>query len=367
LSAVLLYRKKLGTTSNHIVTQGHHHMRVAVVGAGIYGSTIGILLAENGHDVSLFDRLGLLRATSSINQLRIHSGYHYPRSPETIDETLQARMEFQETYEAAVVKNTQHYYAIPQHGSRTPPDVFEAVMDRFRLPLKIVEPKWIDFDFIARCYEVNEQIYDVDVLRSIIEQRIRHLNIRFLQEEFTPQESDFEIVVWATYGLSHSQGIFRPAKYQIAEKVLIELPVQLRGISLVIIDGPFTAFDPYGNSSYSQFGSAKHTNHWTTTDPHELKLPRFANLLNQREFQLVDFSRFEVLRADSSLAVPASKEAKYLGSRFTIRVVENSPADDRRTLYVLEPNPSEIHIFSGKVVGAVKAANMVLERLSSRA
>ena len=95
--------------------------------------------------------------------------------------------------------------------------------------------------------------------------------------------------------------------------------------------------------------------------------PDITNLLNQREFQLVDFSRFEVLRADSSLAVPASKEAKYLGSRFTIRVVENSPADDRRTLYVLEPNPSEIHIFSGKVVGAVKAANMVLERLSSRA
>ena len=64
------------------------------------------------------------------------------------------------------------------------------------------------------------------------------------------------------------------------------------------------------------------------------------------------------------LAVPASAEAKYLGSRFTVRVVENNPVQDRRTLYVQETAPGEIHIFSGKVVGAVKAARLVCERVA---
>ena len=32
----------------------------------------------------------------------------------------------------------------------------------------------------------------------------------------------------------------------MAEKILIALPVELHGIALVVVDGPFTAFDPYG-------------------------------------------------------------------------------------------------------------------------
>ena len=87
--------------------------KVAVAGAGIYGTNIAIRLAEHGHDVRLFDPLGILRAASAINQFRIHSGYHYPRSPETIAETLEARAEFTSAFAPAIVRNSRHYYAIP--------------------------------------------------------------------------------------------------------------------------------------------------------------------------------------------------------------------------------------------------------------
>jgi hypothetical protein len=70
------------------------------------------------------------------------------------------------------------------------------------------------------------------------------------------------------------------------------------------------------------------------------------------------------MRKDSALAVPASQSAVYLGSRFTIRVVENNPGQDRRTLYVQEAAPRELHVFSGKVVSAVKAARIVCERVA---
>jgi hypothetical protein len=86
--------------------------------------------------------------------------------------------------------------------------------------------------------------------------------------------------------------------------------------------------------------------------------------LNGPGFEPITFSRFEAMRKDSALAVPASKDAVYLGSRFTIRVVENNPAQDRRTLYMQEPAPGELHIFSGKVVSAVKAARLVCERVA---
>ncbi len=338
--------------------------RIAVAGAGIYGTTIAIRLAEEGHQVRLFDPLGILRAASVINQYRIHSGYHYPRSPETIQETLEARAEFLEAFAPAIVRNSRHYYAIPQEGSQTPPEVFEKVAARFQLFCKPCRPDWMNFGFIDRCYQVDEQIYDPDVLREIITSRLEALGVPFEQRAFRPERRpDYDFVVYATYGLGPSRGLFRIAKYQVAEKILIELPRQLRGISLVVVDGPFTAFDPYGSSERSLFGSAKHTNHWTTTDPHEPIPEPYASLLNRSGFEPISFSRFDRMRTDSALAVPASEGAVYLGSRFTIRVVENNPAEDRRTLYVQETAPGEIHIFSGKVVGAVKAARLVSERV----
>src|SRR5713226_1979154 len=339
--------------------------KIAVAGAGIYGGTVAIRLAEQGHAVRLFDPLGIMRAASATNQYRVHAGYHYPRSPETIQETLEARAEFIRAFEPAIVRNSRHYYAIPKQGSRTPPEVYEKVMKDHGLPLKPCRPDWMNFDFIDRCYQVEEHIYDPDILRDLVEKRIASLEIPFEQKQFTAEmRPDFDFVVWATYGMSASRQVFKIAKFQVAEKMLIELPAALRGIALVIVDGPFTAFDPYGSSSRSLFGSAKNTNHWTTSDPDEPVPEPYARILNEPGFRPVPFTRFEAMRQDCCESVPGAKDAKYIGSRFTIRVVEDNPEHDRRILYLQERAPGEIHIFSGKVVSAVKAARLVCERIA---
>ena len=339
--------------------------RIAVAGAGIYGATVAIRLAAQGHDVHLFDPLGVLRAASAINQYRVHAGYHYPRSAETIDEVAEARVEFAAEFAPAIVRNSRHYYAIPKRQSLTAPDAYEAAMRKHNLPLRRCRPHWMNFDFIERCYEVEENIYDPDVLREVVEAGLKSHGIAPQRREFTPaMRPDYDWVVWATYGLGPSKGFFKAAKYQVAEKMLIELPAELRGVALVVVDGPFTAFDPYGSSSRSLFGSAKNTNHWTTTSPDEAVPEPYAGILNAPDFRQVPFTRFEAMRADCCLSVPAAKDAVYLGSRFTIRVVEDNPENDRRILHVRDGAPGEIHIFSGKVVSAVKAARIVCEKIA---
>jgi hypothetical protein len=339
--------------------------RVAVAGAGIYGATVAIRLAEQGHKVHLFDPLGVLRAASAVNQYRVHAGYHYPRSPETIRETLEARAEFMRAFEPAIVRNSRHYYAIPKQGSLTSPELYEHVMKEHGLPLKPCRPHWMNFDFIERCYEVEENIYDSYVLREMIETRIQALGIPFEREAFTSEmRGEYDFVVWATYGLGPSRKAFKIAKFQVAEKMLIELPRALQHLALVVVDGPFTAFDPYGNSTRSLFGSAKNTNHWTTTNPNEPVPEPYAGILNEPEFRPVPFTRFDAMRLDCCESVPGARDAKYIGSRFTIRVVEDNPEHDRRILYIREGAPGEIHIFSGKVVSAVKAARLVCERIA---
>lgn len=339
--------------------------KIAVAGAGIYGATAAIRLAEEGHQVHLFDPLGMLRAASAINQYRVHAGYHYPRSTETISEITEARAEFTQVFADAIVRNSLHYYAIPKEHSLTSPEVYESVMSKHELPLRTCRPGWMNFDFIEKCYEVEENIYDPDVLRGLVEARLKTRGIRLQQREFTPQmRPEYEFVVWATYGLGPSRGFFKTAKYQVAEKMLIELPFQLHGVALVVVDGPFTAFDPYGSSSRSLFGSAKNTNHWTTTNASEPIPEPYAGVLNKPDFEPVPFTRFAAMRADCCRSVPAAKDAVYIGSRFTIRVVEDNPEHDRRILHVREGAPGEIHIFSGKVVSAVKAARIVCEMVA---
>jgi len=340
-------------------------MRIAIAGAGIYGATAAIRLAEHGHQVHLFDPLGIMCAASAINQYRVHAGYHYPRSAETIAEIREARGEFVQAFRPAIVRNSRHYYAIPKQHSRTAAAVYEQQMAQHELPLKTCRPDWLDYRFIETCYEVNEQIYDPDVLRKLVSERATSTGVRFKQQAFRREMRDgFDFVVWATYGMAQSRRVFSLAKYQVAEKVLIELPAALHGIALVVVDGPFTGFDPYGSSKLSLFGSAKHTNHWSTTDPEEPIPESYASRLNGATFERVPFTRFEEMRADACLAVPAAAQAKYLGSRFVVRVVEDNP-DDRRVLYVMNGEPGEIHIFSGKVVSAVKAARLVCERIGN--
>ncbi len=341
--------------------------KIAVAGAGIYGATAAIRLAEQGHQVHLFDPLGVLRAASAINQYRVHAGYHYPRSAETISEIAEARAEFTQAFAGAIVRNSRHYYAIPKEHSLTSPDFYDNVMSKHGLPLKPCQPAWMNFNFIEQCYQVEENIYDPDVLRGLVEARLKAQDIRLQQCEFTPKmRPDYDFVVWATYGLGGSRGFFKAAKYQVAEKMLIELPAELHGVALVVVDGPFTAFDPYGSSSRSLFGSARNTNHWTTTNANEPIPEPYTGILNKPDFEPVPFTHFEAMRADCCLTVPAAKDAVYIGSRFTIRVVEDNPEHDRRILHVREGAPGEIHIFSGKVVSAVKAARLVCEMVAGR-
>ena len=341
--------------------------KIAIAGAGIYGCSVAIKLAEAGHQVTLYDPLGIIKASSRINQLRVHAGYHYPRSPDTIKEIIECQSDFKLSFSDAIVKKVESFYAIPWEGSHTTPKNFEKVMSSFDLDLDFSKPSWINYKYIEKCYKVTESIYDPNNLTDILLNKIKLLGINFKKKKLTIKlKNTYDFTVFATYGEGKSHlYLFDKIKIQVAEKVRIELPRSLRNKSLVVIDGPFTAFDPYGNSGLSQFGSAKYTNHWSTSDT-KVQIPKkYKNILNYQHTKRYSFTNFEKMRTEASLAVPKCFDAKYIGSQFTRRVVENSPKDDRRILRISKSDDRTFHIFSGKVVGALKAAKIICEGIAN--
>lgn len=341
--------------------------RISVAGAGIYGATIAIKLADAGHKVTLFDPLGLMQAASAINQFRVHAGYHYPRSLETIYEVIEAREGFLSDYASAIVKNVQNFYAIPYLGSKTSPERFESVISSVGLPFEIAKPAWINFDFIDRCYRVNEEIYDPVELRAILHRRIKSRKIDFVHKLLTSQKQDaYDFTVFATYGgFASYMHLFDDVRIQVVEKIKVRLPNFLANKSLVVIDGPFTAFDPYGASGLSQFGSALYTTHWTTADPNEPIPEHFKGLMNSAEPIKCDFSNFQKMRKEATQVVPACHAAKYISSSFTRRVIEYNPSNDRRVMRIEQTDRRTFHVFSGKVVGATKAARIICEKIAN--
>ena len=120
-------------------------MKVAVVGAGIFGVTIALKL-DKLHDVTLYDaNRDIMTAASRTNQLRLHRGYHYPRSPETVSALLKSIDFFVEEYNKSVVDDCHHYYCIAKKESKVSPEQYLNFCDRFNLDYEIYSFFFVKF------------------------------------------------------------------------------------------------------------------------------------------------------------------------------------------------------------------------------
>ena len=88
-------------------------MKVAVVGAGFFGLSIGLILSKK-HQVEVFEiKNSIMNGASFSNQFRFHLGYHYPRSQKTVNEINKSKNLFEDFYSNKVFGNTLNYYLVP--------------------------------------------------------------------------------------------------------------------------------------------------------------------------------------------------------------------------------------------------------------
>ena len=90
-------------------------MKIAVIAGRIFGITTAFTLGEE-YDVELFEKNNdLLKAASGSNQFRVHRGYHYPRSMETVLEIMKSENSFKEIFSEVTVSHYDHYYCIAKN------------------------------------------------------------------------------------------------------------------------------------------------------------------------------------------------------------------------------------------------------------
>lgn len=345
-------------------------MKIAVIGAGIFGSTIAIKLADNGFDVDLYEKeKDILQAASGINQYRLHRGYHYPRSMETGESSRKAYPLFVEEYGEAVIDKNHHFYCVPKKDSKVSGAEFlkfcmESGLDHSKQELPHLKKELVDVTIKGQ-----ETLVNPDKLRQLVRNKIREARVNLILGKAVNAKEieDYDQVVNCTYAninyiLEDLPEARRAYQFEVCEKPVLRLPENFKKISTVIMDGPFFCIDPYGETDLHVMGNVVHAIHSSNTGlfpeiPEDLK-----PYLNKGVVKNPKYSRIDKFIESASYFMPEISKAEHIGSMYTVRtVLPRVDHTDERPTIVNKLNDKIINVFSGKLGNCVQAANQVLD------
>lgn len=336
-------------------------MRVAVIGGGLFGCTAAIEAARAGHEAHLFEaKNDILRGASGHNQARLHEGYHYPRSPETVMACQTANHLFRKEYGKAVVRSDNRFYSVARDSKTDPWEYIEFCR---RHGLEHQHHEWPRrLDGLQLTLKVKEDAIDVDILRGLIAHKLLASGVKVHLGHAVSGAPDFDAVLLATYaGLPLWPQPDR--QYELCEVVLLRLPEGFGDTSIVIMDGEFCCLDPMIGTGLHMLSHVKHSIHASRNDwPPMAAIPVNCGVVTGAPTKHVD-----IITA-SARFMPFLHEAQYEGSMYTVKaVLPGQDATDARPTLVEQVDDRVVRIFSGKMGTCVKAAQDALELIEGRA
>ena len=343
--------------------KGSYFPTAEVIGGGIFGCVSAIELANRGANVTLFERNNdIISETSAINQYRVHRGYHYPRSFETSVECRKAAPKFSKYFKQAILpSDIDHFYAISKNNSLTTAEDYLKFLDKLELEYQIVNP----LPNTSLTIKVVEDLYDPKILKKLIHDRLRGAGVNVLlnNSPIQAQINSETFTVSATYsGLNDFTEKPNVFQYELCEKPVLKLPNDYAKKSIVIMDGPFMCIDPLGSSGYHVMGNVVHAIHSSNIGFKPVIPEGYEELLNNGIIPKPKHTNIDLFIEAAGEYFQNIEKAQYMGSMFTIRVVQPyREHDDSRPTLVTEQAKNFVSIFSGKVCTSIGAANQVAD------
>lgn len=332
---------------------------VAVIGGGFYGCCVALFLRSLAERIVIFERgENLMQRASLVNQARVHTGFHYPRSFVTALRSLHNHRRFANDFGTAIRNDFRMLYAIAKYGSKVGARRFEAMFNDMGAQISRASPAQraiFNVDTIEEVFLCAEYAFDANVLRTLIRNRLDaagiEIRLKMPVERVDAGAGEGPILVLSsgdqisaaivfncTYArLNHTlrkSGLSPiPIKYELAEIALMSPPAELAGLGVTVMDGPFFSFMPYpalGEGVYS-LTHVRYTPHFGWTEGDGLVDP-YAICDEERgayrwRHKLNDAVRF----------VPALQNAVWRESLLEIKVIPvRNEIDDGRPILLTE-------------------------------
>jgi len=341
-----------------------------VIGGGFYGCCLALYLRSISDRVLLVEAGdALMTRASRVNQARVHTGFHYPRSAITAVKSMLLHQRFLADFPEAVADDFQMLYAVARRRSKITAKKFHRMFRDIGAPIERARPDQralFNEDRVEDVFACFEVAFDYSILAQGMAKRLAEagIDIRLSTELVTLNDQKRGVVAGLSDGgevsaryafnITYSQinsvlakADLPPAslKHEIAEIALVEPPEELAGAAVTVMDGPFFSCMPYPAARLYSLTHVRYTPHqsWSDTkarDPYA----HFAALDPQ--------TRYAFMLRDAQLYMPALSGARYDRSIFDVKTVliKNEQDDGRPILYHQKPEDSRvISILGGKI------------------
>jgi hypothetical protein len=357
-------------------------MKIAVIGAGIFGLETASQLSTNGNVVSIFERNSdILSEATSNSIMRLHLGLHYPRDLETAIQSLNGYKLFVQKFSECVNLSFPNYYAISNELSKINETHFaefiiKSGIEVQPIPIQNLAILGAATNKISSAWVCKEGVIDMVKIRKhykneLVSNKNLYLNTEIIGMEkidniwqltdYKGNKYDFDFIVRATYGLdriSSTSVNLQNREFEFHKTLILEVEIDKPQFGLTVIDGDFITILPKG------FGGT-----FLLYGPKPSVLERFIGNSYPSEWDRDGYFDYEsgqeMLLERFNTWFPGIAKVKVINRFHTVRSIQpNVSKTDQRVSRVELKSDGFIDIWSGKIDHCIQIGTQVVEMVN---
>lgn len=331
-----------------------NEMRLLIIGAGWYGCHLASMYSRFS-SVKLVDFQNIFSGSSSRNQNRLHLGFHYPRSIDTIRECHEGYYNFLSRYKNLIRDIDENYYFISEKNSFTSYEDFLRIYQQECIQFKEVDTDTIEPYKISlvgkRCIKTEEKYIDFEKCKEFFSKELDGLfecipKFSTIDEiiDYLPQ--DFDYIINCTY--NHLNPIDFE-KFEVFLILLYKIPYK-SNFAYTVMDGNYFSFYPYKpDEDIYSLTSVEHGVLWSGCNLNEVSI-------NNRMIE----ERRRVIEGEVKRYIP-DFNAEFQGVELSFKTKPKTQSDDRsiRLTSSLANGIPVINVYGGKITGIFHAEKII--------
>jgi hypothetical protein len=331
-------------------------MKILIIGAGWYGCHIAKKLIAIGHDIHIVDITNsFFSGSSSKNQNRLHLGFHYPRSSDTITESLLGYYKFIEEYSDYIKKYSKNLYMISMNNSKINIQDYCNIYNKYDISYNIYEDE-LPVNIINICspiLQVNEQYIDFKKIKDYFVSMLENYLIKIYNKDVWSSiknitnylDNNYDYIINCTF--NHLE----PIEFESYELILTLLyKIEKTDIfSYTIMDGPFFSIYPYDiDTKIYTITSVNNSILYKGTDTNFI----VDNILINNHKTIIENQLKEYIPNWNDIAI-------YVDYFVSWKTKHDYIKDDRSIRYLKKENI--ISFYGGKITGIFEAERILLD------